>query len=84
MNMNFVWPVWFISYVATGIASFGFLEAYALRTGGVTLSRFVWQLTAVQPWIIVGIVGLLCFVSGVLFCHFFWGGIVPFAPVSKP
>lgn len=83
MNMYVVWPLWAISIVAAIFTSFGALETYALKTGRPTLSRFIWELTATQPWIVVLTVGIIGFILGFLSCHFWWGGIISFAPVNK-
>lgn len=83
MNMYFVWPLWFLSIIVATISSFGVLEDYALRTGRPTLSRFVWELTASQPWVVILTVAVVAFVLGFLSCHFWWGGMISFAPVKK-
>lgn len=58
--------------------TFGLAEAVALATGQETLSRYIWTISAAWPpfeW--------LCgFITGFLVCHFWWGGIVAFAPVA--
>jgi hypothetical protein len=75
MNMLYVWPVWLFTIVV----SFAGLETFALTTGRQTLSRFVWELSAAWPpfpWI-------AGFITGFLVCHFWWGGSVSFAPVTK-
>lgn len=67
------WTLWLLA-VAT---SFGVIEGYRLKTGGTTLSRYVWILSKAWPpfpWV----AGVL---TGFLACHFWWGGIVCFAPV---
>lgn len=73
--MKWVWSSWLLLFVV----SFAGLEGYALYDHTSTLSRFVWDLTAEFPPLpfIAG------FVSGFLCCHFWWGGIVPFAPVKR-
>ena len=75
MNMYIAWPVWLLGI----IVSFGVLETYALLKHQPTLSRFVWELTAAWPPTpyIVG------FIVGFLTCHFWWGGVVTFAPVAN-
>jgi hypothetical protein len=83
MNMVYVWPLWLIAWITAGVTSFGFLEGYALRTGEPTLSRFIWELTAAQPWIVILFVAFFAYILGFLTCHFWWGGIISFAPVSK-
>lgn len=74
MNMGIVWTVW----LAVIVISFAAFEAYALSTNRTTLSRFVWTLSKAFPpfpWL----AGLL---TGFLAAHFWWGGIVCFAPVQ--
>ena len=73
--MKWVWASWLLALVV----SFALLEGYALMDNTTTLSRFVWTLTAAFPPIpfIAG------FLAGFLCCHFWWGGIVPFAPVKS-
>lgn len=74
MNMGIVWTAWLIFIVA----SFACFEGYALRTDRTTLSRYVWTLSKAWPpfpWI----AGVL---TGFLAAHFWWGGIVCFAPVQ--
>jgi len=72
--MKWIWTSWILLIVV----SFAGLEGYALLDNTTTLSRFVWTITAAFPPIpyIAG------FLSGFLVCHFWWGGIVPFAPVK--
>ena len=74
--MKWVWASWILLIAV----SFSILEGYALIDNTTTLSRFVWTITAAFPPIpfIVG------FLAGFLCCHFWWGGIVPFAPVKQP
>ena len=81
--MTLVWPLWVLSIIGATIGSFAWLESYALKNDKDTFSRFVWTLTANQPWIVVLFVGILAFILGFLACHFWWGGIVSFAPVKK-
>ena len=53
-------------------------ETYALMTGRQTLSRYIWTLSKnfpLFPWIVGVLVGGLA-------VHFFWGGIICFAPVK--
>jgi hypothetical protein len=75
MNSMFViWTVWLILI----ILSFAGLEGYALMTNKTTLSRYVWTFSKAWPpfpWF-VG------FITGLLVTHFWWGGIVCFAPVT--
>ncbi len=73
-KMGWVWASWILLLVV----SFSLLEGYALIENQTTLSRFVWTITAAFPPIpfIAG------FLAGFLCCHFWWGGIVPFAAVK--
>lgn len=75
MNMNWVWPAW----LTVIVLSFAGFESYAIVSNKSTLSRFVWDLTAAWPPTpyVVG------FIVGFLTCHFWWGGIVSFAPVVQ-
>lgn len=73
--MNWYWTTWLFIFLP---ASFGAAEAYALWKGKPTLSRYIWNLSAAFPpfpWI----AGAL---TGFLVSHFWWGGIVCFAPVA--
>ena len=72
--MTWIWVGWLIFL----IASFAIFEGYALANQKTTLSRFVWTATKAWPPLpfIAG------FVAGFLACHFWWGGIVCFAPVK--
>jgi H+/Cl- antiporter ClcA len=72
--MNWVWALWLLA-IAVSFAAF---EGYALATGRKTLSRWTWDLSKAWP-------PYPCFVGlivGFLACHFWWGGIVCFAPVQ--
>lgn len=74
MNMGVVWAVWLMVIVI----SFAAFETFALKTGRMTLSRWVWTVSKAWPpfpWI----AGVL---TGFLAAHFWWGGIVCFAPVQ--
>ena len=74
--MNLYWSIWLLGIVLTFAAG----EGYALYTGRTTLSRYVWDLSAAFPpfpWI----AGIM---TGFLGAHFWWGGIVCFAPVGTP
>ena len=73
--MKWIWLSWLLLIVL----SFSALEGYALYDSQITLSRWVWVLTAAFPPLpfIAG------FLSGFLCCHFWWGGIVPFTGVKK-
>lgn len=73
--MKWIWASWLLLL----IGSFAGLEGYALYDHTTTLSRFVWDMTAAFPPLpfVAG------FLAGFLCCHFWWGGIVPFAPVKK-
>jgi hypothetical protein len=68
-----VWAGWLIFL----IVSFAAFEGWALKTGHMTLSRFTWTATKAFPPLpfVAG------FLAGFLCCHFWWGGIVTFAPV---
>lgn len=68
------WTIW----LCVIVASFALLEARALKNNTPTLSRYVWIVSKAWPPLpfIAG------FVAGFLACHFWWGGIVSFAPVS--
>lgn len=62
---------WFWPAFLGGVAAFFALgEGYALKTGRMTLSRWVWNMSKAWPpfsWL----VGLL---TGFLAAHFFWPG----------
>lgn len=70
-----VWTVWLLLIVV----SFAGFEGYALATNGTTLSRYVWELSAAWP----PLPFFAGFLAGFLACHFWWGGIVSFAPTRK-
>jgi hypothetical protein len=75
MKRGWIWAVWLLLIAV----SFSLMEAYALYDGDATLSRFVWVVTYYFPPF-----PYLCgFLAGFLTCHFWWGGIVPFAPVGE-
>lgn len=60
------WAIWLLLLAA----SFAAIEAWRLYTGGITLSRFVWNASKAWPpfpWV----AGLL---TGFLAAHFWWGG----------
>ena len=59
-----IWSLWLLAIMA----SFGVFEGVALATGGVTLSRFTWDLTLAWPLIPVVYGGL--FIG--LAVHFWW------------
>ena len=75
MKGSIKWAFWLFLLVA----SFSIMEGWSLHENTSTLSRFVWTLTADFPPLpfIAG------FLAGFLCCHFWWGGIVAFAPVKK-
>ena len=75
MKGSLKWSVWLFFLVV----SFSAMEAWSLHENTSTLSRFVWTITADFPPLpfIAG------FLAGFLCCHFWWGGIVSFAPVKK-
>lgn len=69
-----LWAVWLLTIVC----SFALFEGLALYRGTPTLSRWVWTVSKrfpLFPWV----VGVL---TGGLAVHFWWGGIVCFAPVQ--
>ena len=72
--MAWVWVGWLI---VIGL-SFAAFEGYALRNGKMTLSRWTWTVSKAFPpfpWSVgVGV--------GFLAAHFWWGGIICFAPVT--
>lgn len=72
--MVLVWTLWLLFL----IVSFGCFEAYAIKTSRTTLSRYVWTASKAFP-LLPFIAGLL---AGGLAVHFWWGGIVSFAPVG--
>lgn len=69
-----LWPAWLLFIVV----SFSVFEGLALYRGTPTLSRWVWTVSKAWPPFpfIAG------FITGFLACHFWWGGIVSFAPVK--
>lgn len=70
--MSLYWTALFVGFAILAIAG----ETYALQTDRTTMSRYVWNASKAFPALPL-FVGL---VAGFLFCHFFWGGIVCFAP----
>jgi len=74
MTMPIVWTVWLTLIVI----SFAAFEGFALKTNRTTLSRYIWTISKAWPpfpWV----AGVL---TGFLAAHFWWGGIVCFAPVQ--
>ena len=71
--MAWAWAVWILLIAA----SFAAMEGFALATDRMTLSRFTWIASKRFPPLPF-VVGLII---GFLACHFWWGGIVSFAPV---
>jgi hypothetical protein len=69
-----LWSVW----LAVIVFSFALFEGLALYRGTPTLSRYVWTLSKAFP-LFPWFAGVL---TGGLAVHFFWGGIVCFAPVQ--
>ncbi len=69
-----LWSVW----LGVLVISFAIFEGLALYRKTPTLSRYVWTLSKAWPPFpyVTG------FITGFLACHFFWGGIVCFAPVQ--
>jgi hypothetical protein len=74
MNMMVIWTVW----ICLIIISFGCFEGYAIITGRTTLSRYVWTFSKAWP-LFPWIAGVI---TGGLAVHWWWGGIVCFAPVG--
>jgi hypothetical protein len=74
VNMGIVWTIFLIVFIA-GFAAF---ETYALKTGRMTLSRWTWTVSKAWP----PFPCLFGLIIGFLICHFWWGGIVCFAPVQ--
>jgi hypothetical protein len=73
--MNLYWTIWLFVLLPL---SFGVGEAYALANRRTTLSRYIWNLSKAWP----PFPFFAGFLAGFLACHFWWGGIVPFAPVG--
>lgn len=75
MRWNILWTGWLLFIVS----SFAAFEGYALISGGTTLSRYVWNLSAAWPPFpfVAG------FLTGFLACHFWWGGVVSFSITKK-
>jgi hypothetical protein len=71
--MSWVWVFWVLAIAV----SFAVLEGYALAKNKNTLSRTVWIVSKNFP-LLPFIAG---FLAGGLAVHFWWGGIVCFAPV---
>ena len=72
--MSIVWTAWLL---VIGI-SFACFEGYALKHDKMTLSRWTWTVSKAWPpfpWLVGVVVGFLA-------CHFWWGGIVCFNPVT--
>ncbi len=69
--MKWVWIAWLLLAVVGG---FALLEGFALTHDAVTLSEFVWDISAAWPPFPFAI-GL---VVGFLTCHFWWGGVTSF------
>jgi len=64
MSMNWVWPIW----IGSIIASFGFLEGWAIVHDQPTLSHWTWEATKAWPPLAV-VYGLI---FGGLAVHLFW------------
>jgi H+/Cl- antiporter ClcA len=72
--MDWFWPAWLLIIVG----SFACAEGFALATGRKTLSRWTWEVSKEFPPY-----PFFCgLIVGFLACHFWWGGIVSFAPVQ--
>jgi hypothetical protein len=74
VNMGIIWAAWLVLIAV----SFAGWETYALMTNRMTLSRWTWTVSKAwppYPFVCGLIVGFLA-------CHFWWGGIVSFAPVK--
>jgi hypothetical protein len=74
MKGSLKWAVWLFVIAA----SFSIMEAWSLHENTSTLSRFVWTITyyfPIFPWLVGNLTGGLA-------VHFWWGGIVSFAPVK--
>jgi hypothetical protein len=74
--MKWIWTIWLFILLPVSFAAF---EAYALVTGGTTLSRYIWDISAAFPPFSF----FAGFLTGFLACHFWWGGITSFKPVEK-
>lgn len=64
MNWYIVWSAWLLAL----IGSFAALEGYAIYSGGITLSRFVWVVS--KDWPPFPYIGGL--IAGFLAAHFWW------------
>lgn len=72
--MVWVWTIWLLMIAVT----FAIFEGYALARDKQTLSRWTWNVSKAWPPF-----PFVCgFLVGFLACHFWWGGIVSFAPVQ--
>lgn len=74
--MIIYWIVYLVVFLGIG---FVVGETIALATGGITLSRFVWMVSAAFP----PFGFFMGFIAGFLACHFWWGGAVAFEPLVK-
>jgi hypothetical protein len=74
MNMMWVWAGGIIAFAVF----FAIGESYALINNKPTLSRTIWTWSKNFP-LLPFLAGLL---AGGLAVHFWWGGIVCFAPVQ--
>ena len=66
--MNWKWATAWTVWLVILVVSFGFLEGYAIHTGGTTLSAYVWHLS--KGWPPLPFVAGL--VAGGLAVHFWW------------
>ena len=65
--MPWIWVLWIGGPV---LGLFAVFEGYALKTGRMTLSRWVWNMSRAWPpfpWVVGVVVGFLA-------AHFFWPG----------
>jgi hypothetical protein len=65
--MNIFWTTWLIVIAL----SFAIAEIYAVKTGRVTLSQWVWSLSKR----FLPIIFIAGFLTGFLCAHFWWGGM---------
>jgi hypothetical protein len=68
MNKQTKWYAIWSAWLLIVMASFGVLEGIAIGTGGVTLSRYTWDLY--EGWPLIAVIYGMVF--GGLAVHFFW------------